>query len=81
MTLRVDADRVAWNDHEFVGQRVSDLVYDALQHGKPQREYDGIGALQRAAVVDGDDGGFAERRCQPSRRLLVGAREPQGLAA
>ena len=31
------------------------IVYDALQHGKPQREDDGTGALQRVAVADGDD--------------------------
>jgi hypothetical protein len=49
--LCVRAERVARNDHELVG----DLVYDALQHGKPQREDDGTGALQRVAVVDGDD--------------------------
>jgi hypothetical protein len=58
----VDADRVAGNDHDLAGQRLGDLVYDALQHGKPQREDDGIGALQRVAVVDGDDGRKEEKK-------------------
>jgi hypothetical protein len=51
-----------------------------FQHGKPQREDDGIGALQRVAVVDGDDRRPADRRSQRSCRLAVGAREPQSLA-
>jgi hypothetical protein len=54
--LRVGAQRrVARNDHELAGERARDLIYDALQDGKPQREEDGIGALQRVAVVDGDN--------------------------
>jgi len=51
----VGAERVARHDHELAGERVGDLVYDALQHGKPQREDDGIGALQRVAAAGGDD--------------------------
>ena len=58
-----------------------DLVYDALQHGKPKREDDGIGALQRVTVVDGDDRGATDLCSQRSCRLIVGAREPQDLAA
>ena len=69
------------NDHELFGQRVGNLVYDALQHGKPQREDEGIGALQRVAVVDGDDRSSTDLCSQHSCRLIVGAREPQGLAA
>jgi hypothetical protein len=53
--LRIRAERVARNDHDLAGQRVGDLVYDALQHGKTQCEDDGIGILQRVAVVDGGD--------------------------
>jgi hypothetical protein len=52
--VRVDGERVARNDHDFAGQRVGDLVDDALEHGEPQREDDGTGALQRVAVVGGD---------------------------
>ena len=50
----VGAERVARHDHELAGARGGDLVYDALQHGKPQRKDDGIGALQRVAVAGGD---------------------------
>ena len=60
MTLRVAGERVARNHHELVGQQVGDLVYDALQHGKPQGEDDGIGALQRVAVAGGDDRSAAD---------------------
>ena len=55
VALRVGADRVARHDHDLVGERAGDLGDDALQHGEPQREDDGIGALQRVAVVGGDD--------------------------
>jgi len=61
--------------------RAGDLVYHGVQHGKPQREDHGIGALQRVAVAGGDDRSATDRRSQLSRRLDVGAREPQGLAA
>jgi hypothetical protein len=79
--LCVGAERVARNDHELVGERVGDLVYDALQHGKPQREGDGSGALQRVAVVGGGDRTSTDLCSQRSCRLIVGFREPQGLAA
>jgi hypothetical protein len=79
--LCVDAKRVAWNDHELVAQRVGNLAYDALQHGKAQRKDDGIGALQRVAVLDGDDRSSTDLCSQRSRRLVVGARESQGLPA
>ncbi len=75
----VGAERVARNDHDLAGQRVGDLVYDALQGGKPKREDDGIGALQRVAVVD--DRSATDPCSQRSCRFIVGAREPQGLAA
>jgi hypothetical protein len=47
----------------------------------PQREDDGTGALQRVAVVDGGDRSSADLCSQPSCRLIVNAREPQGLTA
>jgi len=58
-----------------------DLVNDALQHGKPQREDDGFGAVQRIAVAGNGDRGQADLCSQRSCRLSVGAGEPQGLAA
>ena len=80
VALCVRGERVARDDYELVDQRVGDLVYDAGQGGKAQREHDGISALQRVAVVDGDDGSSTDLGSQRSCRL-VGAREPQGLAA
>jgi hypothetical protein len=79
--VRVKADWVARNDHDLFGQGVGDLVDHGLQHGKAQSEDDGFGATQRIAVVDGDDRGSIELRSQLSSRLIVGAREPKGLAA
>jgi len=79
--MGVEADRVARNDHGLAGQRLGDLVYDALQHGKPQGEDDGIRALQRVAVVVGGDRSATDPCSQRSCRFIVGAREPQGLAA
>ena len=81
VSLRVEADGVAGNDHERAGQRIGDLVDDALEHWKPQRENDGIDIPQRVMVVDGDDGSSTDSRSQRSRRLAGAAREPQGLAA
>jgi hypothetical protein len=80
LTWCVDADGVARNNKGLVTQRVGDLVDDVVQHGEPQRKDDSIGTLQRALVVERDDRGTADRRRQGSRRLLVGARELQGLA-
>ena len=81
LSLCIEADRVARNDRKLVGQRVGDLFYDALQHAKPQREDDGIGALQRVAVAAGSGRSSPDRRSQRSCRLCVGARETQGLTA
>ena len=77
----VGADRVARNDHDLAGQRVGDLVYDALQRGKPQREDDGIGALHCVTVVGGDDRGASDYCGQRSCRPSVGARELKDFAA
>jgi hypothetical protein len=52
---------------------LADLVYDALQHGKTQREDDGIGVLRRVAVVDGDDRSATDLCSQRSCRLNIGA--------
>jgi hypothetical protein len=71
--LRVRAERVARNDQDLAGQRFADLVYDALQHGKTQREDDGIGVLRRVAVVDGDDRSATDLCSQRSCRLNIGA--------
>ena len=79
--LCVEADGVAGNDYDRVGGRAGDFVDDALQDGEPQRKDDGIGALQRVAVVDGDDRSSTDLRRHRSCRLSVHAREPQGLAA
>jgi hypothetical protein len=76
VSLCVDADRVAGNDHELAGERVGDLVYDALQHGKPEREDDGIGALQRFAVARGDD-----RLRNVRTQRLITTQEAQSLLA
>ena len=81
MALCVDAERVARNHHDLVGERPGDLVYDAFQHSKAQSEDDGIGVTQRIVVVHGDDRRATDLCGQPPRRLSVGAREPQGLAA
>jgi hypothetical protein len=75
--LCVDAERVARNDHELVGERAGDLVYDALQHGKPQREDDGTGALECVTVVDGDDRSATDlcgQGCADSRSALESRR-------
>jgi hypothetical protein len=40
-----------------------------------------VGALQRVAVVAGNDRRWTDLCSQRSCRLIVGAREPQGLAA
>jgi hypothetical protein len=79
LTLCVDTDRVARDNKGLVAQGVGDLVDDVVQHGKPQRKDDSIGSLQRASVVSSDDRGAADRRGQRPCRLLVGARELQGL--
>jgi hypothetical protein len=54
--------------------RARDLVYDAHQHGNPQREDDGL--RTRLAVADGDDRTATDLCSQRSRGLNVGAREP-----
>ena len=77
----VDAERVAWNDHELVAYPVGDLVDDALKRGKPEREDDGIDALQRVAVLAGDNRSWTDLCGQPSCGLIVGTREPQALPA
>jgi hypothetical protein len=50
---------------------VGDLVYDALQHGKPQREDDGVGAPERVAVAGGDDRSPADLCSQRSCRRSI----------
>jgi hypothetical protein len=79
--VRVEGDRVARNDHELAGERGGDLVDDALQHGKPQREDDGVGVLQHVAVAGSGDRSVTDLCRQRSGRLRVGAGESQGLAA
>jgi hypothetical protein len=51
-----------------------------LEQGEPQGEDDGTGT-QRVVVVDGDDPSATDLCGQPSRRVKVGARQPQRLAA
>jgi hypothetical protein len=80
LTFSIDADRVGRNDDELVGQQTGDLVDDALQHGKPQREDDSIGALQHITVIDSDDRSPTDVRGQRSCRLMVGTRKPENLA-
>jgi hypothetical protein len=80
VALCVRGEWVARDDYELVDQRVGDLVYDARQGGKAQREHDGISAPQRVAVVDGGDRGSTDLGSQRSCRQ-AGARKPQGLAA
>ena len=58
-----------------------ELVYDPVQRGKAQCEDDSTGAPQRVVVVGGGDRSSTDLCRQPSRRLIVGAREPQGFAA
>ena len=53
---------------------------ETFQQGKPKRKDDGIGSLQSAPVVERDDRRSADCRGQLWRRLLVGARELEGLA-
>jgi hypothetical protein len=76
----VEADRVARNDHRLVAQRIGDLVDDILQHGKPQRQDDSIGSLQRVPVVDSDDRSLAIAPASVRADSFVGARELQGLS-
>ena len=52
VALCVRGERVARDDYELVDQRVGDLVYDAGQGGKAQREHDGIG-IESHGVEDG----------------------------
>ncbi len=73
VAVRVDGERVARNDHELAGELGGDLVYDALQEGKPQREDDGIGTLQPVAVAGSGDCGVTDLCRQRSCRLIVGA--------
>jgi hypothetical protein len=81
VTLRVGAERVARNDQDLVGERAGDLVYDAIQHSKPQRADDGTGTLQRVAVAGGGGRRATDLCSQCSCRLPAGAGEPQDPAA
>ena len=73
--LVVEADRVSRHDHELVGQKVGDALYDVFEHAEAQRENDGVGALQNVAVVGGDYGSAFDLCRQSSGRFGVDARQ------
>ena len=77
MALCIRAKRVARNDHDLVGEGVGKVVQDALQHGEPQRQDDGIRASQRVVIVRDGDRSSTHLCGQLSRRPTVCAREAQ----
>ena len=67
VAVRVGDDRVARDDHESASQQAGDLVYDALQGCKPEREDDGIGVRQRVTVL----GALVASACTAGWELFI----------
>ena len=81
VTMCVGAEWIARADHKLVDERICNLVYDAFQCSKPQCQDNGTGSLHCVAVVGRDGPSLSDLNSELSRRLDVGTREPQSLAA
>jgi hypothetical protein len=57
VALRIDADRIARNDHNLVCDGVSDLLDNPLQRGESERQNDGLSAPRGVEIVGCDDRG------------------------